>query len=278
MSRLQQHSQNYSELPAPADIADIAVRSGLTKANLPFASTVTLAIAAGVFVSFGAMYLTVVTTGIDALGFGPGRLLGGIVFSLGLFLVVVVGAELFTGNNLLVMAWSTKRISAASLLSNWGVVYAANFVGAAGTAALVNVSGILDMDGGAVGDTAAEIARTKVELGFAQAFIRGVLCNILVCLMVWLCYSAQSLVGKFLAVVFPISAFVALGFEHSIANMYFIPVALINGADGVTISGFLGNLLPVTLGNIAGGSGFVGLMFAFVYLRDQPARRATGPR
>jgi len=273
MSRVQQNFQEFPVRQPSADIAEIAVRSGLTKANLPFARTVTLAIAAGMFISFGAMYLTMVTTGNDALGFGPGRMLGGVVFSLGLFLVVSVGAELFTGNNLLVIAWSIRRLSESRLLSNWGVVYAANFIGAAGVAALVSVSGILDLEGGAVGDTAAEIARSKVELGFSEAFIRGVLCNTLVCLMVWLCYSAHSLAGRFLAVVFPISAFVALGFEHSIANMYFIPVAWMNGAEGVTVAGFLGNLLPVTLGNIAGGSGFVGLMFAFAYLRDRPERR-----
>ncbi len=272
MNQDQHHSAAASDHSSSAAIAEFAVRNGLCKANLPLARTVTLGIAAGMFVSLGAMYLTMVMTGNDALGFGPGRMLGGVAFSLGLILVMVVGAELFTGNNLLVMAWSTQRISAARLLSNWGVVYAANFAGALGGALLMHASGILQMDGGAVGHTAGEIARGKVELGYAQAFVRGVLCNTLVCLMVWLCYSAHTLVGKVLAVIFPISAFVTLGFEHSIANMYFISVALLNGADGVTVSGFLGNLVPVTLGNIAGGSGFVGLMFAFAYFRDKPAR------
>lgn len=274
MSQDQQYSPQNANQSSPSGIADFAVLSGLTKANQPFARTVTLGVAAGMFISFGAMYLTMVMTGNDALGFGPGRMLGGIAFSLGLILVMAVGAELFTGNNLLVMAWSTQRITAVQLLSNWGVVYVSNFVGAVSGAFLMYASGILQMDGGTVADTAAEIARLKVDLNFGQAFIRGVLCNTLVCLMVWLCYSASTLVAKVVAVVFPISAFVALGFEHSIANMYFIPVALMNGADGVTFSGFFGNLLPVTLGNIAGGSGFVGLMFAFAYLRDGPEGRA----
>lgn len=273
MNQDQPHSLKIADQPSSADIAEFAVRNGLMKAEFPFTRTVTLGIAAGMFIAFGAMYLTMVTTGNDGLGFGLGRMLGGLAFSLGLILVVVVGAELFTGNNLLVMAWSTQRISAGRLLSNWGVVYGANFIGAVGGAVLMMASGIMEMDGGAVGARAAEIAKSKVELGFAQAFIRGVLCNTLVCLMVWMCYSAESLFGKIIAVIFPISAFVALGFEHSIANMYFIPVALMNGAEGVTLSGFFGNLLPVTLGNIAGGSGFVGLMFAFAYLRDEPGKR-----
>lgn len=270
MNNTQPDSPDLSQQLSSIDVAAFAVRNGLMKTGLPLARTVTMGIAAGMFIAFGAMYLTMVTTGNDALGFGPGRLLGGIVFSLGLVLVMLVGAELFTGNNLLVIAWSVKKISAARLLSNWGVVYAANFVGAVSGAFLMHMSGVLQMDDGAVGHTAAEIARLKVDLSFAQAFIRGVLCNMLVCLMVWLCYSAQSMSSKILAVVFPISAFVTLGFEHSIANMYFIPVALMSGADGVTLSGFLGNLLPVTLGNIVGGSGFVGLMFAFAYLRGEP--------
>lgn len=273
MNQDQPHSLKIADQPSSADIAEFAVRNGLMRAEFPFARTVTLGIAAGMFIAFGAMYLTMVTTGNDGLGFGLGRMLGGLAFSLGLILVVVVGAELFTGNNLLVMAWSTQRISAGRLLSNWAVVYGANFIGAVGGAALMTASGILEMDGGVVGARAAEIAKSKVELGFAQAFIRGVLCNMLVCLMVWMCYSAESLFGKIIAVIFPISAFVALGFEHSIANMYFIPVALMNGAEGVTLSGFFGNLLPVTLGNIAGGSGFVGLMFAFAYLRDEPGKQ-----
>lgn len=250
----------------PAEIAALVEESGVAKVHLPFLQTVTLGVLAGAFIAFGAMYFTLVMTG-SGLGLGPGRMLGGLAFSLGLLLVVIGGAELFTGNNLIVMAWSSRLVTGAQVLRNWSLVYVANFSGAIGCAVMMHWSGALGIGDGAVAETARAIATGKVNLGFFEAFIRGVLCNILVCLAVWLCYAARTVVGKFAVLLLPISAFVALGFEHSVANMYLIPIGMLAGADGVDVAGFLGNLVPVTLGNIVGGGGFVALVYWAVYLK-----------
>jgi len=250
----------------PGEIAALVESAGVAKARLPVLQTLALGILAGAFIAFGAMYYTLVMTD-SGLGLGPGRMLGGLAFSLGLVLVVIAGAELFTGNNLIVMAWSSGLISCAQVFRNWGLVYIANFAGAVGCAFIMHWSGSLEIGSGAVAETARNIAISKVSLTVAEAFFRGVLCNILVCLAVWLCYAARTVVGKFVAILLPISAFVALGFEHSVANMYLIPIGMLAGADGVTVGSFLGNLLPVTLGNIVGGAGFVALVYWVVYLR-----------
>jgi formate/nitrite transporter len=192
-------------------------------------------------------------------------MLGGIAFSLGLVLVVIAGAELFTGNALIVMAWVDGRIGFFELARNWSVVYAANFLGAVGAAALASLAGALDLGGGKVAATAAEIALTKVAIGWGEAFFRGILCNALVCLAVWLAYAAREVTGKILAVLFPISAFVALGFEHSVANMYFIALGIIETVPGVTMAGLASNLVPVTAGNIVGGGVFVALAYWVCY-------------
>lgn len=243
----------------PAQIAALVESSGVEKARMPVVQTLTLGVLAGAFIAFGAMYFTLVMTG-SGLGLGPGRMLGGLAFSLGLVLVVIAGAELFTGNNLIVMAWSSGHISCTRVFRNWGLVFAANFAGAVGCAFMMHWSGALNMGGGAVAETARNIAIGKVNLTFIEAFFRGVLCNTLVCLAVWLCYAARTVVGKFVAILLPISAFVALGFEHSVANMYLIPIGMLAGAEGVTPGGFFGNLLPVTFGNVVGGAGFVALV------------------
>jgi formate/nitrite transporter len=214
------------------------------------------------------MYYTLVMTG-STLGFGPARLVGGVAFSLGLVLVIVGGAELFTGNSLIVMAWAERKIGTLALLRNWGRVYGANFAGALGGALLVAWSGTLGLGAGAVAETAMRIGQAKVALGFVEAFFRGVLCNTLVCLAVWLCFAAHGVGSKILAIVLPISAFVALGFEHSVANMYLIPVAMLAGAEGVGVAGLIGNLVPVTLGNIVGGGVFVALVYWLIYLHGQ---------
>lgn len=253
---------------APPQIARLVAEIGVQKAALGVLETGTLALLAGAFIAFGAMFYTVAVTG-SALGFGPTRFLGGMAFSLGLVLVVVAGAELFTGNNLIVMAWAERRIGTARLLRNWGLVYTGNLVGALGSALFVWLSGVYGLGDGAVGATAAAIAQAKVALDPVEAFFRGLMCNALVCLAVWLCIAAHDVSGKILAVLFPITAFVALGFEHSIANMYFVPVAWLHGAEGVTLAGFVGNLVPVTLGNIVGGSGFVALTYWICYLRGR---------
>jgi formate/nitrite transporter len=247
-------------------VALLVEQVGVKKATLPALQTLALGLLAGAFIAFGAMYFTLVMTG-SPLGFGPARLLGGLAFSLGLILVVVGGAELFTGNNLIVMAWADRKITTRQLARNWALVYLANFAGALGTALLVHWSGALALGGGAVAETAGAIAQAKVALGFGEAFFRGILCNVLVCLAVWLCFAAHDVPGKILAIVFPISAFVALGFEHSIANMYLIPIAMLTGAEGVSVAGLLGNLVPVTLGNVIGGGVFVAAIYWVIYLR-----------
>jgi formate/nitrite transporter len=218
------------------------------------------------------------------MGYGPTRLIGGLAFSLGLVLVVIAGAELFTGNNLMVMAWAAKRTSTMQLLRAWGIVYLGNFLGATGTVILVLLSGQWRFDEYAVGANAVRIANAKVGLDVAEALFLAVLCNGLVCLAVWLTYSARSNVDKILGVVFPITAFVASGFEHSIANMYFVPLAIMiksnesllsaGGIDSTQLGDltwmhfFLGNLIPVTLGNVVGGGLFVALIYWFIYRRS----------
>jgi len=266
---------------APAEMATRVERIGVIKAKLATVPTLALGLLAGAFIAFGAMFFTLVMTQAD-LGFGPARLLGGVAFSLGLILVVVGGAELFTGNSLIVMAWAHHKITARALLRNWTLVYVANLAGALGTVLLVYWSGHLSLSEHVVGAQALKIAAAKVNLPFIEAFFRGVLCNVLVCLAVWLCYAAHDVASKILAIVFPISAFVALGFEHSVANMYLIPIGILAAADpvivqasglsdaalaGLDVSGFLRNLLPVTLGNIVGGAALVGAVYWFIYLR-----------
>ncbi|MCS6879467.1 MAG: formate/nitrite transporter family protein [Geminicoccaceae bacterium] len=249
---------------APAQIAERVERAGVAKARLPLLQTFTLGVLGGAFIALGALYFTLVLTGAGA-GFGPARLLGGVAFSLGMVMVVVAGAELFTGNNLLVMAWVEGRISLRELLRNWAVVYVANFAGAFGLALFVWFADALAFGGGQMIETAAAIARAKVALEPVQAFFRGILCNVLVCMAVWLSFAAREVTGKILAVVFPISAFVALGFENSIANMYLVPVAMLYGVEGVDLAGFFGNLIPVTFGNMVGGGGLVALAYWLCY-------------
>ena len=266
----------------PAEVARKAETVGVAKSGMSALDVFALAVLAGAFIALGAAFATTVGSGTADLAYGVTRLLVGLAFTLGLILVVVAGAELFTGNNLIVMAWASRRVSTVSLLRNWAIVYAGNFVGAFGTAVLVWLGKQYTFGGDSVGVTALNIASTKTSLGFGQAIVLGALCNALVCLAVWLTYGAHTTTDKILAVIPPIAAFVALGFEHSVANMYFIPVALLiktNDAwvgstaglpdlSNVTWSGFLfDNLLPVTLGNVIGGSVMVGAVYWFVYLR-----------
>jgi formate/nitrite transporter len=258
----------------PRQIAERVERAGADKVRLPSLQTITLGVLAGAFIAFGAVYHTLVVTD-HGLGFGPSRLLGGLAFSLGL--VVVAGAELFTGNTLIVMAWVDGRVGLPELARNWGLVYVANFAGAVGAAALVTWADGLALADGRLGETAAGIARAKVALDWPTAFFRGILCNALVSLAVWLSFGARDVAGKILAIVFPISAFVALGFEHSIANMYVIPLALMHGVGGVTLAGFLGNLVPVTLGNVVGGGVFVAGVYWLCYRYRAPGSVADEP-
>jgi len=273
----------------PAKMASRMEEVGIKKATLNTGTMFALAMLAGAFIGCGAIFCTVVTTGLGAAGVGYGiiKLLGGLVFCLGLIAVVVAGSELFTGNNLIIMAFASKRISITQLLRNWGIVYVGNFVGSILTAFVMFLTKQYMSSGGALGANALGIANAKCGLGFIQAIALGIMCNALVCLAVWLCTSARSTTDKIMAIIFPITAFVAAGFEHSIANMYFIPIGLfIKGfagsgfweAIGKTAADFgnltwgaffIRNLLPVTIGNIIGGAGFVGLAYWFIYLRPE---------
>jgi formate transporter len=273
----------------PAKMASRMEAVGVTKVGLKADTMFALAILAGAFIGTGAIFATVVTTGLAAagMGFGLVKLLGGLVFCLGLVAVVVAGAELFTGNNLIVMAFASGRVTLGALLRNWAIVYAGNFVGSILTAVVMLLSKQYTFSGGALGANALSVASGKVNLGFVQAIALGIMCNALVCLAVWLCSSARSTTDKILAIIFPITAFVAAGFEHSVANMYFIPMGLLikgfapasfweaigkTAADFSSLTWgafFLNNLLPVTIGNIIGGAGFMGLVYWFIYLRPQ---------
>jgi formate/nitrite transporter len=262
-------------------MAERAEDVGIAKATLPVGRMLPLAVLAGAFVAFGALFSTVVSTSGDgSIPYGPSRLLAGMVFSLGLVLVVVGGAELFTGNNLVVMAWASRRVTTWSVLRSWAVVYVGNFAGAVAVAWLVHQSGVLDSADGAVRERALDTAAAKTDLAFGQAVVRGVLANVLVCLAIWLCLSARSVVDKVAAIVLPVSAFVAAGFEHSVANMYFVPVGLFTGGagsrSGLSWERFLTkNLVPVTLGNLIGGVVLVGLVYWFVYLRPRSDDRGS---
>jgi formate transporter len=284
----------------PPQIADRAEEIGVSKVTRDATTTFALAVLAGAFIALGAIFATTVGAGAaGVLPFGVGRLIAGLAFSLGLILVIVGGAELFTGNALIVMAWASGRVTLPRLLANWGVVFIGNLVGSLATTVIMYVAQQHTLGDGAVGANALAIARAKVQLGFAQAVALGVLCNALVCLAVWLSLSARSTTDRILAIVFPIAAFVAAGFEHSVANMYFIPIALIikNFARpefwtaiaqtpeeyaALTWSAFLiRNLVPVTLGNVIGGAGLVGAVYWFIYLRrrrQHPAATVGRPQ
>jgi formate transporter FocA len=274
----------------PAEMAAKAEQVGVKKAHLNPVSMFVLSVLAGAFIALGAIFSTTVAAGVgEALPYGVARLLAGLAFTLGLILVVVGGAELFTGNNLIVMAWANHKVSTGLLLKNWVIVYLGNFVGALGTAGLVYLSRQFTFGQGVIGAAALATANAKTSLDFVPAVALGILCNALVCLAVWLTFSARTTTDRILAIIPPISAFVAAGFEHSIANMYFIPIGLFIKAGApasfwasigraatdfpnLTWERFLmGNLLPVTLGNIIGGAVLVGAVYWFVYLRRSGA-------
>jgi formate transporter FocA len=271
----------------PAEMALRAEYLGERKAQMPFLQMFTLAILAGAFIALGAVFATTASATVGTgLPYGVTRVLAGLVFSLGLILVVVGGAELFTGNTLIVMAWASKKVTTAQLMRNWGIVYLGNFVGALGTAIMVFFSRQYTFGENSVGITALKIASSKVNLDFFQAIALGILCNALVCLAVWLTYSARSTLDKIAAIIFPIAAFVAAGFEHSVANMYFIPIGLLIkdfdpqfiqaiASAGVNLESLnwgtflFNNLLPVTIGNIIGGAVLVAAAYWSVFLRNK---------
>lgn len=283
----------------PSEMAVRAEKIGVAKAQMSIFTLFALGVLAGIFIALGAIFATTVTApslSVDPatgellaqyLPFGISKLLGGFTFCLGLILVIVGGAELFTGNNLIIMAWANRKISTFSVLRNWGIVYVGNFVGAILTVVVTLLSGQFTFGHGAVGLNALNIAQAKVGYGFVQAVFLGSLCNMLVCLAVWLVFSARTTTDKILSIIFPITAFVAAGFEHSIANMYFIPMGLgikqvaggvfwsdigKTAADYAALTWgnfFLLNLLPVTIGNIIGGAMGVGVVYYVIYLRHR---------
>jgi formate/nitrite transporter len=268
-----------SDAYSPGDVAHRVNTVGIAKAQMAFVPLALLGVLAGAFIGLGSLLFALVRA--DAtLGLAASQLVSGLVFSLGLLLVVVAGAELFTGNNLLAMAWADGKITTAQVLRNWTIVCAANFVGAAGLALLVWLSGHTAVGGGAVGRAVVRIALAKQDLPVLEAFFRGVLCNVLVCMAVWMAMAGRSVVDKAVAVIFPVTAFVAAGFEHSIANMYLMPLAMLvqagagiaPGEPAVTLAGMGANLAAVIAGNLLGGSVLVGLTYHVIYRRSpQPA-------
>ena len=275
----------------PPEIAQKAEAVGVQKTRMDVLGLLTLAVLGGAFIALGAMFATTVLAGADGVvPFGISRLLSGLVFCLGLVLIVVGGAELFTGNTLMVMAWAGGGVRLREMLRAWTIVYIGNFIGALGTAALVFLSGQYLTGKGSVAEVALTLALNKATLPFDEALFLGILCNVLVCLAVWLAFGARSTTDKVLAVLFPVSAFVVAGFEHSVANMYLIPLGLFikawgpaalwtqlgNSAaayDALTWPAFFVSLIPVTIGNIIGGGGLVGAVYWFIYLRKRPRRQ-----
>ena len=254
---------------SPREIAQRVQDVCMVKSRLSLLQLVMLGLLAGGFIGLGALFSVIVQSDAS-LGFAAQRVLSGVVFSLGLLLVVVAGAELFTGNNLLAMAWADGCLPTRDLLKNWIVVCLANFAGAAGLAVVVFLSGHAAMNAGAIGRTYVQIAAAKSSLSLSEAFFRGVLCNVLVCMAVWMSLAGRSVTDKFIAIVFPVSAFVAAGFEHSIANMYLFPLAtMLQAAAGqpVELAWLWRNLLPVIAGNLVGGSVLVALVYYVIYRR-----------
>jgi formate/nitrite transporter len=259
---------------SPAEIKEAVEKVGVKKTNLPFLSSLMLAVIAGGSIGLGALYYTVIVSD-PGLSFAAARVMGGLAFSLGLVIVLVGGAELFTGNNLIVMAWASGNVSTRQMLRNWVVVYFGNLIGALGLVVLVFLSHHPDMNGGRVGLSILNTAVAKIQPDAVTLFFKGVLCNLLVCLAVWLAYAGRTVTDKIVAAILPVSAFIAAGFEHCVANMYFLPLAWLMTRTGnvpadfdasvITMTGIIHNLVPVTLGNIVGGAGLVGAMYWTIY-------------
>jgi len=283
----------------PAAMAVRAEEAGVRRASAALLNILVLSVLGGAFVSFGAIFATTVSAGSIAvtqvdgaaalvanLPFGIVRLLIGLVFCVGLILVIVGGAELFTGNTMIVMAWASGKVRTRALLLNWVVVFVGNFFGSLATAVLMFLTTQYTFGAGAVGLVALTTANAKAALPFIPALTLGIMCNALVCLAVWMCYGARTTIDRVVTIVPPITAFAAAGFEHCVANMYFIPMGLFIKAGApesfwasigrtpadfaaLTWGNFLvGNLVPVTIGNVIGGSMMVGAVYWFVYLRS----------
>lgn len=273
MKLTEKPSSSYSGAMTPASMELKNERVAETKAGTDLASALVLAVMSGAFISLGATFMLVVKS--DAtLPFAATQLLGGFAFTLGLFLVLAAGAELFTGNCLMVMGPLSGRFSWGKLLSSWLVVLAGNLAGALLASAAMLAAGVASANGGALGEAAIAVAEGKVALGWGTAFVRGVLCNVLVCLAVWVGHSASSVTDKFFSALLPVMGFMAAGFEHCVANMFFLPYAMMLQATGVAsgsvdLAGVLHNLSAATLGNLVGGVVLVGASYWFVYGRGR---------
>ena len=278
----------------PGEMARRAELSGVQRASMDPLTILVLSLVGGAFVAFGAIFSTTVSAGSGGLPFGVAKLLSGTVFSVGLVMVVVAGAELFTGNNLIVMAWASGKVTTTSLLLNWLLTFVGNCAGAMATAGLMLCTTQYTFGSGAVGLAALTTANSKAALAFVPALALGVMCNALVCLAAWMCYSARTAVDRVALIILPVAAFAAAGFEHSIANAYFIPMGLLikatapdsfwlsigkTAADfpALSWSGFVGNLVPVAIGNIIGGALLVAAVYWFVYLRNPGRGAPTAP-
>lgn len=263
------HTALLTDAHPPREIARLVERLGVAKAQTDAVTLLVLAVLAGAFISLGALFFTVVVTD-GRFGLGFTRLLGGLAFGLGLVLVVIAGAELFTGNNLLAMAWASRLIGTRDVVRNWLLAYAGNVIGCLATVLLVAWAGVASLGGGAVGETAIQIANAKAGLSLGEAFARGLLGNALVCLAVWLTMGGRTVADKILAILFPITAFVAVGFEHSIANWFFLPFGLVLDSQGtVPVAGVARNLVAVSAGNVAGGTILVAGLYWVAYLRGE---------
>lgn len=277
-------SLDSSDSLSPSETAEKVAKSDMQKVNTNVFSTFILSILAGAFIALGGIYFTFATSQVTVTSTFT-QILGGLSFSMGLMFVVITGAQLFTGNNLGVMNVASRKLGAVRLLKNWAIVYGGNFVGSISTAGVLYMSKAWTNNGYQFGIRALAIANHKVSLGYVDAFFLGILCNCLVCLAIWLAASGKKVSDKILAIIFPVAAFVAMGFEHSVANMYFLSFAYIIKNDPsflsamqtagtivdtshITYTGILHNILPVTLGNIVGGSVFIGLMYWLAYLRN----------
>lgn len=282
------HETDKVQVMLPPEMALVCEAAGTAKARRDALTLLLMGLLAGAFIALGANFMTVVLTGSAELPWGVARLLGGLVFSLGLILVIVGGAELFTGDALMVVAYAGRHITLPALLRAWALVYVGNIAGALGTAGLVFLAGQYGFGNGEVGKTALVIASAKSALPIAQLFFLAVLCNVLVCLAVWMSFGARSATDKILVIVPPIAAFVAAGFEHSIASLYFLPYALAikswagpefwaalgqnpDSYSSLTLASAIRNIEVTTIGNLAGGSLMVGAIYWFVYLRNRPA-------
>lgn len=278
-------AENKIDELLPHQITEKADNIAYSKATKAFLSAFYLAITAGMFISLAFVFYITVTTGTENVAWGIQKLVGGLAFSMGLLLVVVVGGELFTSSTLTLIAKASRRITTGQMLKNWTVVYFGNFVGATFLVFLIFLSGLYLSDHGQWGLNALLTAQHKLHHTYVQAIALGMLCNIMVCLAIWMAFGARTITDKMFAVVLPVAMFVSSGFEHSIANMFMVPTGIMihhfaplefwqaigrspaDFADLTVLSFVTDNLIPVTIGNIIGGGVIVGLMHWMIYLR-----------